>query len=65
MSLNGVLDGIDSRRHTKRDKHIMPTRSIYLCIVSDSTFEVPKFQLPKTSVSKRILLCSNPPLFHR
>ena len=55
-----------SHRHTNGNGYI-PTRSIYLCIVFDLQFlNFLRSRKPKTSVSKRILICSAPPsLLHR
>ena len=50
-----------SHRHTNGNGYI-PTRSIYLCIVFDLQFlNFLRSRKPKTSVSKRILICSAPP----
>ena len=55
-----------SHRHTNGNGYI-PTRSIYLCIVFDLQFlNFLRSRKPKTSVSKRILICSAPPSYlHR
>ena len=50
---------------TLTDCSIYHTRSIYICVVFDSTFEFLRFQRPKTCVSKRFFQYVVAPLNNR